>query len=69
MKLLILHDPVINFDRINFITFCSRNINLPSERFLGNIHQIKWNRSVLIYNNDWVGFASFLSDMYFLIIE
>ena len=45
------------------------NINLSSEEFLANVRQIKWNHAVLIYNNDSVGIASFLTDMYFSIIE
>ena len=54
-----MHVPVINFDRIIFTLFCSENINLPSEKFLGNVSQIKWNHAVLnIYNNDSVGIAS-----------
>ena len=50
--------------RINFIPFCSENI-IPSEKFLGNVHQIKWNQALFIYNNDSVGIAFILSDMQF----
>ena len=68
MKLLLLHVSVIKFDRINFTLFYSENINLPSEK-LENVRQIKWNHAVLIYNNDSVGIASILTDIYFSIIE
>ena len=68
MKLLILHVPVLTFDRINFTLFCSENINLPSEKFLENVCQIKRNRAELIHNDDSVGIAFFLTDMYFSII-
>ena len=67
--LFILHVPVIKFDRINFTLFYSENINLPSEKFLGNVRQIKWNHAVLIYNDDSVEIASFLTDKFFSIIE
>ena len=32
---------------------------------MGNVRQTKWNHAVLIYNNESVGTASFLTDMYF----
>ena len=41
MKLLILYVPIISFDRINFTLFYSENINLPSEKIMGNVCQIK----------------------------
>ena len=69
MNLLILHDSGINFGRINFTLFCSENINLPSEKLMRIVRQIKWNQAVLIYNNDSVEIGSILNDMYFLIIE
>ena len=55
----------VNFDRINFTLFCSVNINLPSEKY------VKVNGTTLyyIYNNDSVGIASLLTDIYFSIIE
>ena len=34
-----------------------------------NVLQVNWNHAVLIYNNDSIGIASFLTDMYFSIIE
>ena len=68
MKLLILHVPVLNFDRINFTLFWSENINKLSVKFLKNVRKIKRNRAVLIHNDDSVGIAFFLTDMYFSII-
>ena len=61
IKLLILHVPVINFDRISFTLFCSENINLRLKKVLGNVRIMKWNHAVLIYNNDSVGIASFFN--------
>ena len=69
MKLLILHVPIFYCDRVTFTLFCTENITLLSEKFLGNVRQIKWNCAVLIYNNHSFGIASFLTDMYFSIIE
>ena len=65
MKLLILHIPVINFDQINFTLFCPENITLP----IREIYRILSNHALLIYNNDSVGIASFLTDMYLSIID
>ena len=60
MKFLKLNVPILNFDQINFVLICHKNITLPSKLFLGNIRQIKWNHAVRIYKNDLVGIASFL---------
>ena len=64
MKLLILRVPVINFDRIILLSFVPKTLIFP-----GNVRQIKLNHVVLIYNNDSAGIASFLTDMYFSIIQ
>ena len=66
MKLLIVH---VNFDRINITLVCFENINLPSEKFLGNVRKNKWNHAVLIYNNDSFGISSFSNGMYISIID
>ena len=36
---------------------------------LGNIRLMKWNRAVHIYNNDSIGIAPILTDMWFSIID
>ena len=51
------------------LSFDQETLIKPSEKFMGNVRQTKWKRAVLIYNNDSVGIASFLTDMYFSIIE
>ena len=69
MNLLILHVPVIDFDRINFSLFCSENINLRLEKVLGNVYQINGTPLYLFIIMIRLGLLHFLTDMYFSIVE
>ena len=63
IKLLILHVPVINFDRINFTLFCSENINLPSEKFWEMFVKLNGTTLYLFIIMIQLGLLHFLTDM------